>query len=100
MTGEPRHYIQDEPMDYSNERYKKYLKDYRHEFEDTHCRVHYCHKGPHICPICPCILALEDATGDLEWLLAKIKKKYKLTVYRRTKDNGTWTWNIKSTKTD
>jgi len=95
MSGYPREHIQDEPMEYATQRNKKYISDYKHEFEDTHCRVHFCHKGPYVCPICPAILAGETMAGDLIWLLAKLKKKYKLTVYRRTKQNKTWTWNIK-----
>ncbi len=96
MNGYPRDFIQDEPMAYATDRNKKSISNYKHEFEDTHCRVHFCHKGPYVCPICPAINAGETACGDLEWLLHKLKKKYKLTVYRHTKPNKTWTWNIKS----
>ncbi len=88
-------FMQDESMEYATDRNKKYIQTYKHEFEDKHCRVHFCHNGPHICPICPAINAGETMGGDLEWLLHRIKKKYNLEVYRRTKKNGTWTWNIR-----
>ncbi len=96
MNGSPRDYIQDEPMLYATERNSRTIKNYRREFQDTHCRVHFCHKGPYLCPICPAIDAGETLAGDLEWLLQKLKKKYKLEVYRRTKTNKTWTWNIRT----
>ncbi len=86
-------------MSATNENYKRQLRNYIHEFQDTHCRVHFCHKGPYVCPICPAIQAGESAMGDLEWLLAKLKKKYKLEVYTKLKKNGTFTWNIRTIPT-
>ncbi len=96
---EDRKYIQDEPMQYAAQRNKKLIQTYKQEFEDKHCRVHFCHNGPHVCPICPAINAGETLAGDLEWLLAKLKKKYNIEAYRRTKKNGTWTWNLRKLPT-
>ncbi len=90
--------IDDEPLSYHAEKMLRIVKDYRHEFQDTHCRVHWCHKGVGACPICPCIEVAETASGDLLDLSAKLRKKYKLQVLRKTKKNGTWTWIIQSIK--
>ncbi len=52
--------------------------DYRHTFEQTHSRVHYCHRGHGICPICPLPLAIEIICMDaIEWqkTLSKVWKK-------------------------
>ncbi len=91
-----KHMIQDEPMQYTLARYRTYCRDAK-AFEDTHRRVHYCCYGPNLCPICPAIDSLESALGDLDWLLTKLHKKYKLQVYRHIKKNQTWTWNIQTT---
>ncbi len=83
-----------ETMAAALENHKRQIRNYRNDFQDTHCRVHFCHKGPYLCPICPAVDAGETIAGDMEWLLAKIKKKYRLEVTRKVKKNNTWTWNI------
>ncbi len=88
--------IQDEPMQYAMERYRRNFRDAK-AFEDTHRRVHYCCYGPNLCPICPAIESFETCLGDMDWLLHQLKRKYKLQVYRRIKKNETWTWNIRDT---
>ncbi len=90
--------IQDEPLSYHADKMMRVVKDYRHEFEDTHCRVHWCHKSTGKtgagCPICPVIDVAETACGDILDLTHKLKKKYKINITRKTKKNGTWTWII------
>ncbi len=86
--------MQDESMQVATQRNKRDIQTYKHEFEDKHCRVHFCHNGPHVCPICPAINAGETMAGDLEWLLAKVKKKLGHEAIRHTHRNGTWTWNL------
>ncbi len=85
-----------ELMSAANNNYQRQIRNYINDFQDTHCRVHFCHKGPYVCPICPAINAAQTAAGDLEWLLAKLKKKYRLEVYANLKKNGTFTWNIRT----
>ncbi len=87
--------MQDETMQFALQRYRKSWRD-AEGFQDTHIRVHFCHFGPNLCPLCPAHYAFQDALGDLEWLLTKLHKKYKLDVYRHVKPNKTWTWNVRS----
>ncbi len=88
--------IQDEPMAFTLGRYKQ---DWRtaESFWDDHRRVHYCCYGGKTCPMCPAHYSMQDALGDLDWLLTKLHKKYKLDVYRHIKPNKTWTWNVHNT---
>lgn len=76
------------------EKLKKVVKDYRHNFESTHCRVHHCHKGPFICPICPLADALETLADDaIEWSII-LQKVWKKEFKSKTKRNGAKFWSL------
>ncbi len=90
--------IADEPLSYHAEKMRNIVTDYRHEFQDIHCRVHWCHKGGGACPICPVVEVAETASGDLLDIAIKLRKKYKIQIMRKTKPNGTWTWQLKTLK--
>ncbi len=87
--------IQDEPLNFTVQRYRRYLNEAL-AFNDTHMRVHYCHYGAQPCPQCPALYALQDVLGDIDWIIGKLHKKYRLEIYRHIKKNDTWTWNIRT----
>lgn len=71
---------------------KDIVRDYRHNFEQTHCRVHYCHTGHGTCPICPVVNACEtlaDDTIEKDKLLAK---KLKVRFVAKARKNGSTYW--------
>lgn len=69
-------------------------RDYRHNFEQTHCRIHYCHKGHFICPICPLPTAIDELASDAIDQATILRKIYKKEFTRKYKKNGTYYWSL------
>jgi len=75
---------------------KDVVRDYRRNFEQTHCRVHYCHTGHGTCPICPVVNACETLADDLIEITKLLKRK-RIYFRAQSRKNGTsyWTFSTK-----